>query len=440
MRNLWENVLVVFNGEIQQPQTRQVDTLLTIFRYASIIRFVISVILWLVISSQTDEQRLGHILISFDALLLTIYLFATPLYSILKGLYLPIALVWATVIPLLSSTLTMYLFFTTPIPESFQSQIGLVENFVIFYNVGLTIPVLLIPLLIVSWLYKRQIVVFYLLGITLLDVLLIIFFVPVGIRIFVALALIAFRLLILTFVGLIVNYLVTIQRTQAKALRDYATTREHLIASQERNRLARELHDTLAHTLSAATVQLEAVSLIWEQQPQKARQMILKSTSMMREGLAETRRALQALRAGPLDHESLLDAITTLADSLMTRYPLQIEIQAAAPLMLQSAAVEHGLYRIVQEAMFNAARHAQARRLMVRVARARDNLVITIMDDGRGFVVQKAPAEGHFGLQGMVEQVQLIGAEVNITSEPGKGTTVTVTLPDKEVYDARTDL
>jgi signal transduction histidine kinase len=424
MGNLWENVLVASNRETNKPQNQQIDTLLTIFRYASIIRFVISVILWLVISSQTDEQRLGHLLISIDALLLTIYLFAMSLHALLKEQYLTIALVWATVVPLLTSTLTMYLFYTAPIPELFQSQIGLVENFVIFYNVGLTIPVLLIPLLIVSWLYRRQIVVFYLLGITLLDVVLIIFFVPVGIRLFVALALIAFRLLILTFVGLIVNYLVTIQRTQAKALRDYATTREHLIASQERNRLARELHDTLAHALAAVTVQLEAVKVIWDLQPERAKQLIDESADTVRLGLQETRRALQALRAETLESLGFIESIHQLAKTTQARYGFDVTVNATGDFTWLTSEQEHVLYRIVQEAVQNAARHAAPQHLIITIHASDNSLGLFVVDDGSGFDQKIIEMNGHFGVQGMQERAQLIGAELSVSSQPRQGTKI----------------
>ncbi|MEO1289972.1 MAG: hypothetical protein AAFV93_19625 [Chloroflexota bacterium] len=188
---------MVFNHITQPTQSRLNDNLLVIFRYASIIRVVISVLLWLVISSQIEEQRLGHLLTIIDASLLTIYLFATPLQMLFKDNYLPIALSWATITPLLTSTVTMFLFYTTPIPDGLQVQMGLVENFVIFYNVGITLPILLIPLLIVSWLYTRQLVGIYLLSITLFDAVIISLFVPLGNRILIAVVLISFRLIIL---------------------------------------------------------------------------------------------------------------------------------------------------------------------------------------------------------------------------------------------------
>jgi signal transduction histidine kinase len=186
-------------------------------------------------------------------------------------------------------------------------------------------------------------------------------------------------------------------------------------------------------------VQLEAVSIIWEQQPQKAQQMVTKSASMMREGLAETRRALQALRAGSLDNENLVDAITSLADSLMTRYPLQITLQAD-PIHLQHSAIEHGLYRIVQEAMFNAARHAQAKRITITIQDSPDKLVICVMDDGIGFQAGALPLNGHYGVQGMRERAQHIGAELQIESGQAAGTTVKVTLVHHEQSDPYSDL
>jgi signal transduction histidine kinase len=320
----------------------------------------------------------------------------------------------------------MYLFFTTPIPESFQSQIGLVENFVIFYNIGLTIPVLLIPLLIVSWLYKRQIVVLYLLGITLFDTLLIIVFVPIGIRIFVALALIAFRLIVLGFVGLIVNYLVTIQRIQAKALRDYAATRENLIASQERNRLARELHDTLAHSLAAVTVQLEAVKVIWDMQPDRAKQLVDESTDTVRSGLQETRRALQALRAETLESLGFTESIYELAKTTQARFGFDVTVNATGNFTWLTNEQEHVLYRIVQEALQNGAKHANAQHLYITIQTSDNSLCLSVVDDGTGFDHKIIESDRHFGIQGMRERAHLIGAELTISSQIGQGTKIQV--------------
>ncbi|MEL6527664.1 MAG: sensor histidine kinase, partial [Chloroflexota bacterium] len=345
---------------------------------------MISVLLWLVISSQIEEQRLGHLLTIIDASLLTIYLFATPLQMLFKDNYLPIALSWATITPLLTSTVTMFLFYTTPIPDGLQVQMGLVENFVIFYNVGITLPILLIPLLIVSWLYTRQLVGIYLLSITLFDAVIISLFVPLGNRILIAVVLISFRLIILAFVGFIVNYLVTIQRRQAQALRDYASTREHLITSQERNRLARELHDTLAHSLAAVTVQLEAVKVIWAVQPERAKQLVDESAETVRSGLQETRRALQALRAETLESIGFIESVHELAKTTQARYGFDVTINTTGDFAWLTNEQEHVLYRIVQEALQNGAKHANAQNMSITLQCSDNMLRLSVIDDGVG--------------------------------------------------------
>ncbi len=419
---------MILNVEGQQIQSRINDNLLVIFCYASITRVVISLVLWLVISYQVEEQRLGNILPIVDASLLALYLLATPLQRVLKERFLLIALAWATIVPLLTSSFTMFLFYTTPIPEMIQVQMGLIENFVIFYNIGSTLPILLIPLLIVSWLYTRQTVIFYLIGITIFDVVMITLFVPLGSRVLIALFLILFRFLILAFVGVIVNYLVTIQRTQANALRDYATTREHLIASQERNRLARELHDTLAHSLAAVTVQLEAVKVIWEMQPERAKKLIDESAETVRIGLQETRRALQALRAETLESLGFSESIHELAKTTQARYGFKVTANTMGDFTWLTNEQEHVLYRIVQEAMQNSAKHAHAKHVSIQV-QANDTVIyMSIKDDGIGFDSTVIDGNAHFGLQGMRERAQLIGAELSMTSQVNQGTTTKVTF------------
>ncbi|MEM7539531.1 MAG: histidine kinase, partial [Chloroflexota bacterium] len=134
------------------------------------------------------------------------------------------------------------------------------------------------------------------------------------------------RGIILIGIGYIITRMMNAQRKQRQALADanaklvdYATTVEQLAISHERNRLARELHDTLAHTLSSLSVQLEAVDSAWDDTPEQARTLLIKSIANARSGLAETRRALQALRASPLEDLGLVLAIRTLAQSIANR-------------------------------------------------------------------------------------------------------------------------
>lgn len=430
---LTDKILITGRGE---PNTLSVDNLLTIFRITVISRFIISAIIYLVLTSTVDAQSLGRLLAVVDALLLSIYLSAYPLRRVLGEHYMPFALIWAAIIPLLISSFTMYLFFTMPTPALFQDRIEQVENFVVLSNIGLTMPVLLIPLLIVSWRYTRKTVIQFCFGTSVLDIALIVLFVPLNeANLTVALSLIIFRLVILSLVGLMVNLLVTTQRTQAKALRDanarlrdYATTREHLITSQERNRLARELHDTLAHTLAAATVQLEAVQVIWETQPERARQLVQESAVTMRGGLQDTRRALQALRAEPLESVGFVASIQLLAESIQARYKVDTSVETADDIVWLTQEQEHVIYRVAQEALLNSAQHAQAQHIRIKIEETNEILCLTVKDDGIGFDPEAVNSNAHFGVQGIRERADMVGAELTVSSQSGQGTQIEIIL------------
>jgi signal transduction histidine kinase len=410
------------------------ERLLTIFRALAVIRLIVAM-LFTVLPELSNLPWNRYISIG-EVFFLLVYLSIPALKRKLGRYYLPIAIAWATILPLLAQNLVLYrevetLSFTTLT----EPQSLLVENALILGSINQTILILIVPLIVVAWAYSRKVLTLYCCGIALFDLLVPMLLIPANVTVFlIAFALIVFRTLLYAVIGIMINQLVHIQLEQQrklldanKKLQEYALVREQLATSRERNRLARELHDTLAHTLSAATVQLEAVNIIWDQQPQKAQQMVMKSAAMMRSGLAETRQVLHALRAGSLDNSDLINAVTTLADSLMTRYPLLIQVHAPAAITVDDAAVEHGLYRITQEAMFNAARHAQARHVTVHIANTDAQLRITITDDGVGFDLDTATANGHFGIRGMHERAQQINADLHITSRLGEGTKVTVT-------------
>jgi len=423
-------------GARSETNTLSVDNLLTIFRIATISRFVIALIIYLVLYTTVGEQNLGRFLAVIDALLLAIYLSAHPLRRLLGDRYLPIALLWAAITPLLTSLYTMYFFYSTPISVLRQEPIEQVTNFVVLSNIAQTLAILLIPLVIVSWRYARRSVIQFCVGTSVLDSALIILCVPLDdANLAVALSSIVFRLVILMLIGLMVNLLVTVQRTQAQALRDantrlrdYAATREQLITSQERNRLARELHDTLAHTLAAATVQLEAVQVIWEIQPERARQLVEESAVTLRGGLQDTRRALQALRAEPLESVGFVASIQLLAESIQARYKVNTTIETADDVLWLTHEQEHVVYRVAQEALLNSAQHAQAQHIRIKIQGTGMALRLTVKDDGTGFDPVAVDTNGHFGVQGMRERAAMIGAELNVSSRVGQGTQVEMLL------------
>ncbi len=246
------------------------------------------------------------------------------------------------------------------------------------------------------------------------------------------------RFIAVTGVGLGFAWLIKRQREQRAALAEanhrlaqYAAATEQLAASQERNRLARELHDTLAHSLSGATVQLEAVQALWDVQPAKARQMLDQALEATQNGLTEARRALQSLRASPLDDLGLSLAISDMARSTAARTNLRLELDVQNHLKNLEPEVEQCIYRVAQEALTNAARHAGARSLRVALAHDPTSLVLTIADDGRGFDPARVN-EARYGLKGLRERAEMIGASLQVDSALQAGTTIRLVVPYTE--------
>ncbi|MFC2030847.1 sensor histidine kinase [Chloroflexota bacterium] len=249
-------------------------------------------------------------------------------------------------------------------------------------------------------------------------------------------------------VGYVIVTLATVQREQRAALalaydlqaaanerlQQYAATVEELTISRERNRLARELHDTLAHSLSAVTVQLEAVRSLWQVDPERARTILDQADETARTGLTEARRALQALRASPLQDLGLVLALRELAESAAERSGASLELDL--PTQMEGhlePIVEQGAYRIAQEALENIVRHAQAGLIAVRFEQRSDVLELSIEDDGLGLDAEAlSPAgegeEGNLGIRGMQERADLIDGQLQISSREGQGTEVSLTV------------
>jgi signal transduction histidine kinase len=224
-------------------------------------------------------------------------------------------------------------------------------------------------------------------------------------------------------------------------LRQYAATLEQLAISRERNRVARELHDTLAHTLSSLSVQLETVKAYWQVDPVAAQTLLDNALSATRSGLQETRRALDALRARPLDDVGLQIALCDMIEAVAELANVQLDLRLPDQLPVLDAATEQTIYRIAQEALANMTHHAEAQHLSMVITWTETQLVLRIQDDGRGFDLQQSRRAGHFGLAGMAERAALIGGRLAITSAPGAGTLVELTLAlDEEEEYASADL
>jgi signal transduction histidine kinase len=247
----------------------------------------------------------------------------------------------------------------------------------------------------------------------------------------------AVRLILYTVVGYLVVRTSAAQRDQQRELAlknaqlaDYAATLEQLTIARERNRLARELHDTLAHTLSALNVQLKALEVLWEQEPSAARKALRDTQEMTREGLNEARRALVALRAAPVEELGLVAALARLAQQAAERAGLRLTLALPDQVAGVTPQVEQHLYRIAEEALSNVARHAHARCITLGLEQRAGMLRLSVSDDGVGFSPDEAQRqEGHFGLVGMQERALILNGRLTVDSQPGKGTRLTFDLP-----------
>jgi len=201
-------------------------------------------------------------------------------------------------------------------------------------------------------------------------------------------------------------------------------------AVEERNRLAREIHDTLAQGLTAIALQLETADALLESgtDPERARQAIGQSLSLIRANLEEARRSVFDLRAAPLEGRSLAQVLQAMAAEATTRENLDVRLDVTGggrPLPLR---VETGLYRIAQEALTNIRRHAGAKRVAIRLVATHDRVELSIQDNGRGFNPTRVP-KGRYGLIGLNERVRLLNGKLDVSSRPGKGTRLTVVVP-----------
>lgn len=233
----------------------------------------------------------------------------------------------------------------------------------------------------------------------------------------------------------IIGWLLQRQREQRAALRvandqlsQYAVTSEQLAISRERNRLARELHDTLAHSLSAVSVQLEGVQALWNVDVERARAMLQSALQNTRSGLTESRRALKALRASPIEEDGLSVAVANLARATAAMGPLALDLQVEHCRIGLQPPQEQLLYRAAQEALANVLRHAGATSVGVRLTCDGRVCTLAVVDDGQGFDLSGIDAGTHFGLRGMRERAELLGGFLSIDSGPGRGTTVQLSI------------
>jgi two-component system NarL family sensor kinase len=201
-------------------------------------------------------------------------------------------------------------------------------------------------------------------------------------------------------------------------------------AVEERNRLAREIHDTLAQNLTATGLQIESAEALLEgdANPERARKALSRALSLNHASLDEARRSVLDLRAAPLEGRSLSEALKTFVERWERETGISARFQAVNRSRPLPPGVETALYRVGQEALNNAARHSGARRATVRLVSTPASVSLLVEDDGQGFDPANVPDDRH-GLVGMGERVELIGGALRVESRPAGGTRIEATVP-----------
>ncbi len=210
-------------------------------------------------------------------------------------------------------------------------------------------------------------------------------------------------------------------------LREYAVQVEELATAKERNRLAREIHDSLGHYLTVINVQIEAARTVIGSEPPRALDALRKAQSLAQEGLADVRRSVAALRASPTENRPLPEALAALAAENRASGLLTELAITGAPRLLPPQ-TELTLYRAVQEGLTNTRRHARASRVDITLDyEDHERVCLRVRDNGVGGSPEDR--SGGYGLLGVRERTHLLGGEVRIHAAEGQGFTLEVELP-----------
>jgi signal transduction histidine kinase len=211
-----------------------------------------------------------------------------------------------------------------------------------------------------------------------------------------------------------------------RQLRQYALRIEDQATLQERNRIAREIHDGLGHTLAAQTIQINNALLYWQSNDQKSLTFLKQAKQLGADAMLEIRRSISVLRSNPLQGQSLQAAINKLVADFGQTTGIEVSCNFYLPLSLPSE-VKTTLYRILQESLTNISKHAEAKTVIVELQQQTGQIHLSIEDNGTGF--DPTQNTTGFGLQGMRERAAALGGKFYLHSQTGKGCQITVDLP-----------
>ncbi len=226
-------------------------------------------------------------------------------------------------------------------------------------------------------------------------------------------------------------------------LRRQVTQQSELIAVQveqqaitgERQRMARELHDTLEQHLAGVQIQLDAVDAWSESAPSNVRRAVANARAMLEHSREETRQSVFELRSQSLEELGLVGALKYHATRILPNLRPAIRIKQEGNEEFMPSRIRFHVLRIAQEAISNTIRHSKAEEVVVTFRFSKEQLCLTVQDNGQGFDDSKPAIDPRprFGLRGIKERAEKIHADLSIDSEPNRGTTITLTLPYEKI-------
>lgn len=238
-------------------------------------------------------------------------------------------------------------------------------------------------------------------------------------------SILTFGLALVLVVKLVQSLLSLTQANQT--ICQYALQIEDLASVQERNRVAREIHDSLGHVLTALNVQLQTAVRLWKTNPQQAEHFLKQSKQLGDAAMKEVRRSVGSLRQASKTEESLHLAIASLVKEFNQSTGIDLQTRILLDSSSLSPPTVKTLYRIMQESLTNICKHAQATCVTIKLSEDLNWIYLFIEDNGKGFHLDSTPTG--FGLLGMQERVKALRGIFQIDSQPTAGCRISVALP-----------
>jgi signal transduction histidine kinase len=218
-------------------------------------------------------------------------------------------------------------------------------------------------------------------------------------------------------------------RTAHQQLQSYAVQVQNAAVIQERNRLARNMHDSVTQTIFTMTLTIEAARMLFDSDPARAAPQLDKLLALAGSALAEMRSLLSALRQASVTEQGLVPALRHHLAALKSQQGLDVTFEVTGEPQLSREQAER-LFRVIHEALTNIVKHAHTDTATIAMRFDDGQTFVQIEDEGKGFIVADAPARpGHIGLSTMRERVEMMDGTLTIHSSPGRGTSVLVEIP-----------